>query len=108
MKARRAMLDVLIIAAGVTLLASPFLIQLVSFEKSRPFVRRARLLASAPFFGFETNAQNVYPIITLTLSNAGPTDLQCQLEWFDCRARNGLAEPLRYSVAPGGPSTIAS
>jgi hypothetical protein len=112
MKARRLLLDALVVVIGLALLASPCLIHILPFlppfPKIRPYINRGRLIACAPSFGCETNAQKIYPTVLLTLSNAGPTDLDCQLEWFDCRATNDFAKPLPCSIAAGGTMSIRS
>jgi hypothetical protein len=50
------------------------------------------LQASRPVFSISTNADGLHPLLTVVLSNAGPTSLDFKLRWYDCRARSDLTQ----------------
>lgn len=97
------MTDALLIGVALLLLASPNLLLMLSylpaFSKIRPYTERGELSVSAPCFGWQTNAQNVYATVTLNLTNVGPFDLQCRLEWFDWRTTDDFSAPVPYGIA---------
>jgi hypothetical protein len=101
-KARRLIIDALVIVVSLGLLVGFYLLPdqlpysrvrpIKPYSKVRP-IKQGKLVVSAPSFGWGTNGEHIYCTVTLTLSNASPFDLECGLNWFDWRATNDFDAP---------------
>jgi hypothetical protein len=88
-------IDGLIVVVVLGVLAAPYVLPA---PKIRPHMQHTRLMISGPAFGQETDGGIFLATATLTFSNVGPTDVQCDVEWFDCRARENVTVPELYQV----------
>jgi hypothetical protein len=96
MTIRRVAIDGLIVVAVLIVLTAAYLLPEPSH---RAYAQRSRLMVSVPVFGSETNAGGAYATATITLSNVGPTDMECYLHWFDSRLRGHLASDAGFTGA---------
>jgi hypothetical protein len=85
MRMRRVLIDGVVVVTAVGLLALPDLCQLRTKPVLWTSAPRSRLVAFPPVLGWQTNNGVTFGTVSLTLSNGGPTDLECEIEFFDCR-----------------------
>src|SRR5689334_10294129 len=98
MKARRLVIDGVLIVAVLVIFAGGYLLPyLRPYSKIHPFSKRCKLRVLARQMAWQTNSGKVDAIATLTLTNAGAIDLRCGLEWFDWHVSGDLAKLMPYS-----------
>jgi hypothetical protein len=84
--------------AVVGILATAYLL---SQPQPHPRVKGSMLVALPPVFEPQTSSAAVSVPVTLTLSNAGSTDLECDLKFFDCRSADNPAISKAYTQPSG-------
>jgi hypothetical protein len=88
------------IALGM--LASACLLpSILPHAKIKSPARRGKLLDLGPQFILQKMGGVASSTLVLTFSNAGRTDLECWVEWLDCRATNAMAVPEIYGGLRG-------
>jgi len=80
--------------------------------RSRPAAKQW-LALSRPVFGSRTNAGVVTPVVRFCVSNVGPRPVDCQVWWFECRARGDRSllatnqlEFVRIPLSRGGSTNL--